>query len=131
MPDQSQSAIVREWYAALEKGEVDRTAQSLLADDAVFHVPGRGPLNGDYQGRGQVMEYLRQLSARTGGTLIVEPETILPSGEFVTVLIRAHGNRDGRVLDDTGVHLFRIQEDRIVERWSFTRDLYAVDEFFA
>ena len=121
----------RESYDAIAKGDLDLIRDRLLADDVVFHVPGRGSLAGDHRGKEDVLSYIAKLGQQTENSLRYEPETFLADGDDVAVIIRIRGNRAGRVLDERGVHTFRITDGKISERWSFPYDTYVIDEFFA
>lgn len=131
MSEHPNAVIARESYDAIAKGDFDHLGGDLLADDVVFHVPGRGPLAGDYHGKAEVLRYLGQLSAMTQSTLRFEPEAFLASDDRAAVILRAQGERGGQEMNDHGVHVFRIDNGKISERWSFPHDTYAVDAFFA
>jgi uncharacterized protein len=131
MSEHPNVTLARESYDALAKGDLDYIRDRLLADDVVFHVPGRGPLVGDYRGKDEVLRYLTQYSDRAGSAVRLEPQEFLSGEDHVAALVHARGERDGRTLDDRGVHLFRISNGKISERWSYPQDLYNTDEFFA
>lgn len=124
-------AVVRDSYDALAKGDLNRYRDDLLSDDVVFHVPGRGALAGEHTGKAQVLDYLGKLNDRVGDALRLEPDSFIAEGGRVAALVRIRGERNGRVLDDRGVHVFAVTDGRISERWSFPHDTYVVDEFFA
>ncbi|HEX4814190.1 MAG TPA: nuclear transport factor 2 family protein [Nonomuraea sp.] len=119
------------FYDALAKGDMDHLREELLADDVVFHVPGRGPMARDYVGKDQVLGYLARVGQATAGTLRMEPQAFLVGDDLVAVVVRNHAERDGRAFDDHGMQLFKIANGRISERSSYPADAYAVDEFFS
>ncbi|MDP9864457.1 MULTISPECIES: nuclear transport factor 2 family protein [Streptosporangium] len=131
MTEHPNIALARDSYDALSKGDLDHIRDNLLADDVVFHVPGRGPLAGDYRGKDQVLGYLARLTETTDGSVRFEPESILPGDDRAMATVRVRGERAGRQLDDRGVHVFRIADGRISERWSYPENLYSTDDFFA
>ncbi len=131
MSEHPNVALARESYDALAKGDIDYIRDRLLAEDVVFHVPGRGPLVGDYRGKDEVVRYLTRYTELTGGSIRLEPQEFLSGENHVAALVHARGERGGRVLDDHGMHLFRITNGKISERWSYPQDLYSTDEFFA
>ncbi|MEO3813019.1 nuclear transport factor 2 family protein [Sphaerisporangium sp. B11E5] len=131
MSEHPNAIIAKESYDAIAKGDFDHLGGDLLSDDVVFHVPGRGPLAGEYRGKEEVLRYLGQLSAMTQSTLRFEPQAFLASEDHAAVILRAQGERGGQEMDDNGVHLFRISDGKISERWSYPQDTYAVDAFFA
>ncbi|MFC6081105.1 nuclear transport factor 2 family protein [Sphaerisporangium aureirubrum] len=130
MSEHPNAVLARESYDALINGDFDHLRGTLLSDDVVFHVPGRGPLAGEYQGKEAVLSYLGQLSEITKDTMSYEPQAFLADDEHAAVMLRAHGERGGHAIDDRGVHVFRITDGKISERWSYPQDSYAVDEFF-
>jgi uncharacterized protein len=129
MPE-SNITVARDIYDTIAKGDMDHL-RDQLSDDVTFHVPGRGPLAGDYQGKDDVLRYLAQVTERTGATISFEPQDFLAGQDHAAVLVRVRGERNGRMLDDRGVHVFRIADGKIAERWSYPQDLYKTDEFFA
>ncbi|MET8161494.1 nuclear transport factor 2 family protein [Sphaerisporangium sp. NPDC005289] len=122
---------VREIYDAIAKGELDYIRDSLLADEVSFHVPGRGPLAGTYKGKEEVLGYLAKLANHTGNSLRYDPDTFLADDGHVAALLRIRGDRDGKELDERGVHAFHVTDGKITERWSFPYDTHVIDEFFA
>ncbi|MCT9934829.1 nuclear transport factor 2 family protein [Planotetraspora sp. A-T 1434] len=131
MSEHPNATIARSTYDALAKNDLDYVRDNLLADDVVFHVPGRGPLAGDYSGKDEVIAYLGRLGQIVTGAVQFEPASFLADDDQVAALLRIHGERDGKVLDERGVHVFRIVDGKITERWSFPQDSYVIDDFFA
>jgi ketosteroid isomerase-like protein len=131
MAENPHITIVSGFYDALAKGDLDLLRDRFLADDVVFHVPGRGPMARDYTGKQDVLGYLARLAEATSSTLRLEPQSYLTGEDLVAVVLRINGERDGRTLDDHGMQLFRIVDGKIGERSSYPHNPYAVDEFFA
>jgi ketosteroid isomerase-like protein len=131
MSDHANVTLARDAYAAIAQGNLDALRDELLADDVVFHIPGHGPLGGERRGKDEVLRFVAQLNERTGGGLKLEPYAILANDDYAAALVRVQGQRDGKALEDTGVHVFRIAAGKIAERWSYPGDLYKTDDFFA
>jgi ketosteroid isomerase-like protein len=96
MSEHPNAIIARECYDALTKGDFDHLRGTLLSDDVVFHVPGRGPLAGDYQGKEAELRYLGQLSETTTHTMRYDPEAFLADEDHAAVVLRAQGERCGQ-----------------------------------
>ncbi|MFC4062556.1 nuclear transport factor 2 family protein [Planomonospora corallina] len=122
---------MRDFYEALAKNDLGRIRDHLLADDAVFHVPGGGSLSGDYRGKEQVIGYLERFAGPAESLTRFEPEEFLTGERHVAVLLRVQGERGGRRLDERGLHVFRVEDGKITERLSYPQDPRGVDEFFA
>ncbi|GII76162.1 hypothetical protein Sru01_11440 [Sphaerisporangium rufum] len=131
MSDHPNVNPARESYDAIAKGDLELLRDTLLTDDVVFHVPGRGSLAGDHRGKDAVLRYVERLAETTGNSLRYEPETFLVNDQHVAAMIRIRGDRDGEVLDERGVHVFRLVDGRIAERWSYPYDSYVIDDFFS
>ncbi|ETK34784.1 nuclear transport factor 2 family protein [Microbispora sp. ATCC PTA-5024] len=131
MSENPSVTIARDFYNALAKGDLDSIRSDQLADDVVFHVPGRGSLAAEYRGKDQVLGYLGRLGELTENTIRFEPDSFLLGEDTVAAVIRVRGERAGRSLDDRGVQVFKIAGGKIAERWSYPYDPYVIDEFFA
>ncbi|RCG25376.1 nuclear transport factor 2 family protein [Sphaerisporangium album] len=117
-------------YEAITKGDLDQV-RDLLADDVVFHVPGQGKPAGEYRGKADVVGYLTRLIDITGSSMRYEPDMFLTAEDRVAVMLRITGERGGKAPDERGVHVFRVVDGKIAERWSFPQDSYVIDEFFS
>ena len=122
--------IVRRGYEAFNSGDVE-TLTELFDEGAVWHLPGRSSLAGDYEGRDAAFGYFGQLGEGTGGTLNAGLEHLLADGDRVVGIHRNTAERADKRLDETTVIIFRLEGGRIVEAWEHHRDLYAWDEFWS
>jgi ketosteroid isomerase-like protein len=121
--------LIRQTFEAFSKGDVE-TFAALLADDVVFHFPGRGPLAGDHRGKTQVLATLAKQGELTGGTFRVEVHDILANDEHAVALAVARAERGGRTWEDNAVLVFHIRNGKVAETWLHPTDQYAGDEFF-
>ncbi len=107
------------------------TISELLADDVVWHNPGRGPLAGDHRGRDRVLALFAKQMELTGGTFRVELHDVLANDEHGLIQSKATAEREGKTWADNGVLVFHIKDRKASEVWLHPGDLYAADEFFA
>ena len=122
--------LIRSGYEAF--GKVDMaTLTTLFADNAVWHLSGRGPLSGEHRGRDAIFAIFRQLGERSGGTYHLEAHDFLASDEHTVALIRAMGSRAGKQLDSRGVDIHHLKDGKITEFWSFLEDPGAFDAFWS
>jgi len=122
--------LLRQGFEAFSKGDME-TISGLLADDVVWHNPGRGPLAGDHRGRDAVLAVLAKQMELTGGTFRVELHDVLANDEHGLVLSKATAEREGKTWADNGILVFHIKDRKASEVWLHPGDLYAADEFFA
>ena len=70
MAEHPNAEPIRKSFDAFARGDME-TMRSLVAEDTVRHIPGRGPLAGDHRGRDAVFEMFgrcrrrRDLHSRT------------------------------------------------------------------
>ena len=58
--------LVREGFAAFERGDMDYLQKHFWAEDIRWHTPGRSPLAGDYEGTEQVTQVFARLADKRG-----------------------------------------------------------------
>ncbi len=136
MAEHPNVARVRHAREAFMKGDPD-TIRDLLADDLIWHVPGRHRFAGDH-GKAEMMALFEAVVPefnKSGEPVIstfdIEYEDVVATDEWA--FARAHWNhtRDGKRFDQRGIELYRLNADgRIAEFWAFMRDTAAFDEFF-
>ena len=122
---------MREGYAAFGRGDIDALQRKFFAEEVRYHVPGRSPLGGDYQGAAQVLGWLGRQFELSGGTIRAEVHDVVANDEHAVSLITVRGERAGKQLEDNSVQVFHIHDGRVSEVWSHPADLYAVDEFWS
>lgn len=118
---------VRRGYEAFQKGDL-AAFDSLLADDCVWHTPGRSQISGDKKGRQDVVAYYAKLFELTDGSIKVELHDVVGNDEHVVGLHRASGQRQGRSYDTTETIVFHAKDGVITEAWEHPFDLYGLDE---
>ncbi len=117
-------------HEALARGDYAAVTE-LLTEDAVWHLPGRGPLAGDHRGRQAVLAAMRRFEELSGGTIRVEVHDILGSDEHAVALLRATGSRPGKRYEALEIDVHHIRDGRITEFWSFSEDQRETDEFWS
>jgi ketosteroid isomerase-like protein len=122
--------VLRSLYPAFAGRDLE-SAKALLAEDVVFHQPGRHQLSGEYVGIDAAVQMMRELADRSDGTFRAEPHDVLADDEHAIGLLRVTAERQGRELDATVAHVAHIHDGRITELWIQPSDQYAIDEFWA
>src|ERR1700734_3833283 len=82
---QSGEDRVRQANAAFASGDLGALSQ-FLAEDVVWHVPGRGPLAGDYLGIAEVITLFSKISELSGGTARFTLHDVLANGNHMISL---------------------------------------------
>ncbi len=122
---------VRDAYAAFASGDLD-TALKDLADDAVFHFAGDGPIAGDHRGRADIEKALIAAFELTGGTQKLDIRGIYADQDHAVVMLRETATRpDGTTLDVDEAHVLKVDADgKITDLWDLQTDPELHDRFF-
>jgi ketosteroid isomerase-like protein len=121
---------MRDGYAAFGKGDLP-ALEELITEDVVWHVAGRTPLSGTYEGRTAVFEFFGRTMEITEGSFRAEPLTLLADDHYGCAPVRITAHRGDRHLDVINVQACRLQDGRVVEFWDATTDTEASEAFFA
>jgi ketosteroid isomerase-like protein len=121
--------LIRSGYEAFRTGDMEKLNE-LFADDIMWHVGGRSTLTGDYKGKQEVFGFFGKLAEGTGGSFRLEVHDILANDQHAIALVRSRGEREGKSIDDRGVHVLELRDGKVVEFWGYPEDQYAVDEFW-
>lgn len=122
--------LIRRLYSAFA-GQDMPVIDELLADDIVWHAPGRARNSGMRRGKPELFTMMGELAQLTGGTLSSEVHDILANDEHAVVLQMTHGRREGRPsLEDREVIVFHLRDGKVAEVWEHPGDLYAMEAFF-
>ena len=123
--------LVRRFHDAQQLGDA-AALMDMLADDIVWHVPGRNLLSRDYHGKAEVAGFWARARELSGGTVRTELIDVLGGEEFGIVLVRVFAERGGeRLGGQFQAFTYRIQDGRVAEFWFMVQDRYAVDAFWS
>jgi len=121
--------LVRQALDAFSRSDmVD--VKAYLAEDIVWHVPGRGRLGGDKNGLEEVIRFFGEAGVLGTTKLSIDVRRTMASDDSVSMFVHYHHVRGDEVFDQDGIELFRIAGGKIAEFWAFIRDSRSFDEFF-
>jgi uncharacterized protein len=129
MTEHSNAEPIRRSFDAFARGDM-ATMRSLVAEDTVWHIPGRGPLAGDHHGREAVFEMFGRLVQASEGTFTQKLQDVLTSEDHAVALTHATARRGNHSYDALDAWVFQLREGQIDEAWWRPWDLYAADDFW-
>jgi uncharacterized protein len=129
MAEHPNAERIRRLFAAFAQGDM-ATMTDLIVEDTVWHIPGRGPLSGDYRGRDPVFELFSRLVQGSEGTFTQELHDALGSDDHAVALTRASARRGPHTYDCNDAWVFHLRNGQVAEAWWRPEDLYASDEFW-
>jgi ketosteroid isomerase-like protein len=121
--------ILRRAYDAFADGDVPAVL-ALLSPDIAWHVPGRSPLSGNYQGHDQVVGFFTKAMELSAGTLRVDVDELMGSADTVVALTTVSATRQGQTWSSPEVHVWRLRDGRAVEFREFQGDQQREDGFW-
>jgi ketosteroid isomerase-like protein len=122
--------IITSAYEAFGRGDIPAVLETL-AEDMLWHVPGRGPLSRDYRGRAEVLGFFQHFTELSGGTFQIAVDEVLAKGDRVIVLVTESAERHGRNWSSPQVHAWTINDGKATVFWQFQGDQQTEDEFWA
>jgi ketosteroid isomerase-like protein len=103
------------------------TLRSLIAEDVVWHVPGRSPMAGEIRGLDALVAWLGRLG-EYGFT--IREHDVFGNEEHVCALSYIGAKRPGLDIETRVTSVFHFRDGRQVERWMYPEDPAAWDAIF-
>jgi ketosteroid isomerase-like protein len=117
-------------FGAFAGGDA-RALYDVIAEDAVWHVPGQASVSREYRGREEIFGLFRETRRLTDGTYRSELRWALADGDHAVVVYRASGTRNGRDIDIDQVLLIGLRDGRWQEIRALPTDPQAFDAFWS
>ena len=130
MTDHPNVRLVERGFECFAKGDL-AGLRELMADDVVWHEPGRSALGGEYKGADGVLALLRKLQQHSEGTFAIDVVAVLGGPERAIAIQEETARRGDRVLDMASAVEFEIHHGKITEVTVYHEDTYHFDEFWA
>jgi len=112
------------------RGGDARALFEVIADDAVWEVPGSVSVARVYRGRNDIFELFRAKRSLTDGTYTSELRWALADGRHAAAVYRASGRRLGRELDIDQVLLITLHDGRWQQVVALPTDPAAFEAFW-
>jgi len=102
----------------------------LHTEDAVMHIPGRGPLGGDYEGREGIAASFQREMELLDGPPTFRSHDVLGSDDHAVSLGTQTLQRGGRTIEVRTTVVAHVRDGRFSEVWVIPEDQATYDEFF-
>jgi ketosteroid isomerase-like protein len=129
MAEHPNETLIRRAYKDFEAGDID-LVRVVMADEAVWHEPGRSSLAGDYKGPAEILGFLDRLRTESAGTFRAEIVELLADSERAVVFQRETATRGTDTLDVVACVDFEIHHGKITEVTVYQADTHRFDEFW-
>jgi uncharacterized protein len=117
---------IRSAFDAFMRGDL-ATARGYFAANVTWHVSGRGPLSGDFQGFDEIANWGGRLVAMFEGTFREDLIEVVANENVAYQRVVYRGTRGGRSIEDFSVNVYRMEGGKILECWVLFGDPYGLD----
>lgn len=126
-----ESMKVFEMYMeALSKGDFV-SAFEVMADDIIWHMGGKHSLSGKILGKKALGERLQEFARRSKGTFQVISNWAANNDNLIAASVVSSAEKtNGEKLNMPGMDLFRIENGKIQEVWTFAQEQSVEDKFW-
>lgn len=119
--------VVQDFFAAYGENDLEGIA-AVMDENVQWHIPGRHPLSGTKNGRGEVLAFFGQLGV---AGFRAEPIYFGADENHVVDIHRGWSNAEGKPnVDTTWALVYRIEDGKIVEATNLSADQDAANTFF-
>jgi YbgC/YbaW family acyl-CoA thioester hydrolase len=124
-------ARLHDAQAVFYGGGSSEPLEALLHPDVSWHVPGRSPLAGDYQGRAAVIAYMAHRSDLADRSFRMHAHELLVGPSHFAALTRGTAVIAGTSLEWETVGLYRSEDGQVRECFLIPFDLEAFDRVWS
>mgnify|MGYP001643508244 FL=1 len=121
--------VYNAYTEALLKGDF-KSVFETMSDNIVWHMGGEGPLSGIVKGKEALGERLGEFTKRSNGTFRVITNWAASNDCFVVASVVSLAEKEDQKLNDPGIDLFRIENGKIQEVWTFAEQQEKEDKFW-
>lgn len=128
MSEHPNTTLTRNLIDAFLRGDLDTVAGHFAAD-AIWELPARGTLGGEYKGPQAIVGFLARAFELSAGTLRLDVIDVSGDDWGSVQVQRVTADHGGRRLDCVEVLAHQITDGKIVHTYH-RPDQYAIDAFF-
>jgi ketosteroid isomerase-like protein len=119
--------IARSMTEALSRRDMEAFF-GYQADDVVLHFPGRGPMAGDYRGKGGISELFQQQMQMLDAPPEIEIHDVLANDDHAVILNRVRATRGGQTNEQRQVVVLHFKDGKVAETWLTFSDQQGMDD---
>ncbi|WP_017240567.1 nuclear transport factor 2 family protein [Streptomyces sp. SS] len=125
------AALVRQGYAAFEKGDM-KALGDLLTSDCTHHSPGSTRFGGHFKGRDNVLAHYGDIFEYTGGTMRIELDGVFVDGRgHVLTTHKWHADHGDRGISMRGGLFFTLIGGKASDIDECVEDIEEADAFLS
>ena len=127
--DKSNQEIVHKAYEDFARGDVPAVF-AVFDPGITWHIPGHGPLSGDFTGHDHIGAFFRRTMELSGGTFSIDLDRVLAADDVVVALVTVHARRNGTAASFPEVHVWRMKNGKVTAFREYQGDEQREDRFW-
>ncbi len=125
MTEHPNAALIRSALDAMNSGDMQALANAM-SDDVEWHeIGGTAPV------RGKAALAARFSEGGPNFEITAELHDVVANDDHAIAMVRATATRDGKTFTYRTAEIFHMKDGKITERWAFSDDTGAINDFFA
>ena len=124
------AVIIRKAYEDFARGNIPAVF-AAFDPSITWHVPGHGPLSGDYSGHDRIGGFFQRTMELSGGSFSIDVHNVLSEDDLVVVLATVNVQRNGISASFPEVHIWRMRDGKVVEFYEYQGDEQREDQFWS
>ncbi len=117
-------------HESFAQGDMEQLTQ-MISPDVLWHIMGRSPIAGTYNGRDATLGFLGKVAGETNGSLSLSNYTFMGTGGRSVAIFTYSASRKGKTIKIEVYESMRWKDGMCIEHWGIPLDQYAYDEFWA
>lgn len=126
----SNAAVIRKAYEDFAHGNIPAVFAAFDAG-ITWHVPGHSPLSGDFTGYDQIGGFFRRTMELSKGAFGIDVHTVLADDDLVVALVTVNARRNGVSASFPEVHVWRMNNGKVVAFREYQGDEQREDRFWS
>ena len=104
---------------------------AVFDPNITWHVPGHGPLLGDYVGHDAIGDFFRRTMELSEGSFSIAVHKVLAEDDVVVALVTVNVQRNAISASFPEVHVWRIEDGKVSEFREYQGDEQREDQFWS
>lgn len=122
--------LIRDIVDSLGRRDL-KEASTLIAEDCIFHVPGRSAISGHHRGKEAVVGHMIELAELTRGTFRIDDYDVVANDAHAVGIYQMSAEYDGKRFTWQQVNLYHVRDGKVCEVWQHPSDPFEWDSFWS
>lgn len=123
------AAVFEAYMEALSRSDFEAVFNTI-SDEILWHMGGEGSLSGTISGKAMLKERLGEFASRSAGSFKIITNWYAANACLVAASVVSKARIGEKELNNPGIDLFKIENGKIQEVWTFSEHQADEDKFW-